>query len=514
MRNFVNYINFTYTGGMNDTDTSDQIQPSESVLLQNGYIRSIGKFEKRNGTLLLGDDTGGTAIVGETSWTTPAGVKYHLRMSGTTLYYLNSSTWTAMDSGFTTGLPTEFVAANGKLYIFNGTENTHSWDGAATTLNACLTDMGTTIPTGKYAVYWKNYMFVWGAVKYDGNTYKARCAFSNLGAPDTFTTATDYFDVNLKDGYDGTGIAGLDKFLILGKERTVHIMTGSNPTEWKLSASVNNLSTVENSIGVASHRSMVQVGDDIWYMATDGTIRSVRRNEQGATPLTGIVSGKIRGTLEGANQAQLSKCASVQFNGRVYFAFPNGTSTYNNKIVVADTAITLDSPSNPHPWVVYTGWNPAVWTIHTPSTTPQLYYGEASADSLSFQAETGTIDNASAIDFDYKSGMIDLDKRDELKTFRFIIASGQSGGNYDISIYSSTDGSTYSTVGTLNLSSGVLWNSGIWDTDIWGFTSDKRQKYALAIANKKLQIRMRNNAASQPVAIYGWTLAIKPKKVK
>ena len=514
MRNFVNYINFTYTGGMNDTATIDQILPTEAVLLQNGYIRNQGKFQKRSGTLLVGDDTGSTAIVGQTAWTTPSGTKYFLRMTGTNLQYLNGSTWTTMDSGFTTGLPTEFVAGNGKLYIFNGTENTHSWDGAATTLNACLTDMGSTIPTGKYAVYWKNYMFVWGGAKQGGTTYKSRCYFSGLGDPDSFTHATDYFDVNLKDGFDGTGIYGVDKFLVLGKERSVNIMTGSNPSEWKLSASVNNLVIIENSIGVASHRSMIQVGDDIWYMGTDGMIHSIRRNEQGATPLSGIVSNKVRTTLGNMNMTHIGKVAATQFNGRVYFAFPNTTSTYNNKVLVCDTSIVTEDTYNPHPWVVYTGWNPAMWTIYTPSSTPQLYYGEASADSLTFQAETGDIDNDSAIDFDYKSGMIDLQKRDEGKTFRFLIASGQSGGNYDISISSSIDGETYTTVGTLNLSSGVLWNSGVWDTSTWGFSADKRQKYPLNIASKKLQLRFRNNAASQPVSIYGWTLAIKQKKVK
>ena len=107
---------------MNDTVTNDQLLPTESVLLQNGYIRSQGKFKKRSGTLLVGNDTGSTSIVGQTSWTTPSGTKYFLRMTGTNLQYLDGSTWTTMDSGFTTGLPTEFVAANGKLYIFNGTE--------------------------------------------------------------------------------------------------------------------------------------------------------------------------------------------------------------------------------------------------------------------------------------------------------------------------------------------------------------------------------------------------------
>lgn len=501
---------------MNDTDDPSQLKEDEGSILKNGYIRNIGKFIKRNGTILVGNDSGNTAIDGACSWTTPGGVKYQLRMTGGALQYLDTATWTNMDTGFTSGLPTEFVAANGKLYIFNGTENTHSWDGAAVTLNACLTDMGTAIPTGKYAVYWKNYMIVWGTVKYSGNIYKGRAYFSNLGNPDTFTTATDYFGVNEKDGYDGTGLYGIDKFLLLGKERSVHILTGDNPSEWILSASVNNLVIVDGSIGVASHRSMKQFGNDIWYLGTDGYVHSAVRNENGATPLVGIVSRKVQGlqTLGGMNKAQMSKACAEVFDGRYYLAFPYGSSTYNNRIVVADSTITLNEPYNPYPWVLYTGWNPSCFYIHTPSTTPQLYYGEASADSLTFQAETGSDDNDNAIDFDYQSGMIDVNKPEMDKRYVFIITSGDSGGNYDVDVSASTDGVVFDSLGTMNLNAGSVWDTGVWDTAMWGYESEIQKKFNVHTRGSKIMIRQRNNQANQPITINSYTLALRPKKTR
>lgn len=514
MRNFTHYVNYTYSGGQNDSDKPSELLPTEGVLVQNAYIRKAGKLQKRSGITLVGNDSGNTAIDGQYYWKTPTGTKYFLRMTGGALQYLDSATWTNMDTGFTAGNPVTFVPANGKLYIFNGVETTHSWDGAAVTLNSCLTDLGTSIPTGKYAIYWKNYMFVWGGVTLSTTVVEDTCYFSNLGDPDTFTTGTDYFYVGRKDGQIGTGITALESFLIFGKERSIHILTGSNPGEWKLSGTVNNLVLISEGIGVASHRSMVQVGDDIWFMGSDGLIRSLRRNENATTPLTGIVCSNIFTTLAGANSTYLSKVAAVQYNGRVYFAFPNGSSAYNDRVVVADTTITLDKPMNPHPWVIYTGWHPAVWAIYTPSATPQLYYGEASADSLSFQAESGTSDNTAAIDFDYKGPMVDLKAPDQRKTYRFAIVSGQSGGNYDVSVYSSDDSTQYELAGVLNLSSGDVWDTGVWGTATWGYGDEKKQKFVLQRASTQLQMRFRNNAASQPVSMYPYTLAIKRKKVE
>ena len=509
------YINMRYDGGQNDGVAADQLKENEGVLMQNGYLRMPGKFIQRSGCTLVGNDTGSTAITGHTVWNSPAGTTYQLRTTGTNLQYLSGSTWTTMDTGFTSGLPTEFVPANGKLYIFNGTDTTHTWNGASTTLNSCLTELDNDlIPTGKYAIYWKNYMIVWGNANYNGNTYKGRAFFSNLGNPDAFTVATDFFDAGYKDGTDGTGIFGIDKYIVLGKEKSMFIMTGVNPTEWILSATVNNVSSLDASIGLASHRSFVQVGNDVWFMGSDAQMRSINRTQYGSSPLMGIVSGNVVGTLDGMNKGQLSKVASVLFDGKVYVAFPDGTSNFNNKVLVADTSISLKNALNPHPWVTYTGWNASCWYVRSSSGLQQLCFGEASADSKSYQAETGTSDNGVAIDFDYKSGMINLNTPEKSKHFSFVIVEADTGGDADVIYSQSMDGTNFLPVGTLNLSSGEVWGTAIWGTSLWGSGSIKQKKFNLWTNTNKLMLRARNNVLNDAVTVNTYTIVLKGRKTR
>lgn len=603
-RNFINYVNRSYSGGLNDTDQIEQVAENEATELKNAYISQRGTIQKRNGALLVGNDTGSTRITGLTGWIENDGTKWQLRTTGTELQYNNSGTWTTIDNAFTTNLDTEFVIANNKVYILNGTDDTHSWDGTAVVgaigsasftgaglddlteggtytgggqtyrvkidgegtpdtftwsddggstweatgvaitgsaqslsngvtvtfgattghtaddlwdiaCTSALTDLAiASVPTGKYGVFWKNYFFITGSSKFDGTNYPSRVWFSNLSDPDTFTTATDYFDVNISDGQDITGIAPLGELLVIFKRKSIYVMTGSNPTAWKLSSSVNNLQNVDSAIGCTSHRSIVQVGNDLWFMSDDG-MRSLRRTEDNVTPQSGRVMGKVQGTIDTMNKGALDKVASILFNSRVYVAYPTGSSTYNNEVLVADTRITLDDPNNPHPWVRYTGWNPAVWATHIPSSTSVLYYGEASADSISFQAETGTNDNSASIDFDYQSPMINLREPHMKKTTRFIKLSAEQGNSVDIAVQSSPDGNVFTTHDNLNTyDGGAIWNSATWDTDTWAYIGEVNKKIPIQRASDQIMIRFRNNVADEAVKLFPYTLAIKVKKLK
>jgi hypothetical protein len=521
-RNFFNYINYSYSGGMNDADEIDQLRDEEAVLIQNAYVSSIGALEKRAGMTAVGDDTGSTAITGLTGWREDDGTKWILSTTGTNLRYLNSTTWDTMDSGFTTGLDTEYVIANNKMYIFNGTDNTHSWDGASVVLNSGLVDLGsTTVPKAKYGMWWKNYMFMAGESDLNGTTYPSRVWFSNIGDADTWTTGTDYFDVGLSDGQEITGIGLLGEYLVVFKRKSIYVLTGSGPADWRLSGTVNNLVNVENSVGCVSHRSIVQIGNDLWFMSDDG-IRSLRRNEEGGSPLTGIVSGNIQGTIDSLNPSALDKICATLYDKRVYYAMPTGSSTYNNIVMVADTRITLDKPYNPFPWTKYTGWQPAVFAVHRPSSQLTLYFGNGSADSKVFIGETGSTDvaavgtlaNSGKIDFDYRSKMIDLRQPEMDKTFRFMKVGVQSGGDYDVTVYTSVDGQVYTNRGVINLSSGDLWNTGVWDTATWGYQGEIKKKFSTIRASEQIQVRFENDAAGEDVKMYPYTLAIKTKKVK
>ncbi len=513
-RNFFNYINYSYSGGLNNSDEADQIREDQSSTLKNAYIDKRGTLVKRNGALLLGDDTGTTRITGGTGWIEDDGTKWNLRTTGVNLQYLTGGAWTNLDTGFTSDLQTEFIAANNKMYILNGTDNIHSFDGTSTTLNSCLTDLGSSIPKAKYGIFWKNYMFVCGDANLSGTDYPSRVYFSNLADPDTWTTGTDYFDVNISDGQPITGIKTLGELLIIFKRRSYYIMSGSTPADWRISGSVNNLQSVDGAIGCVSHRSIVQVGNDVWFMSDDG-MRSVRRNEDASTPQTGIVSAWVDGTMKSMNKSSLDLICATLFNKRVYIAYPTSADTYNTEVLVADTRISTESITNPHPWVKYTGWNVNCWWQHIPSSESVLYYGEASSDSKAFQAEIGTNDNSATIDFQYASPLIDLRQPGMKKTARFIKVYAEAAGDYNIQVSSSLDGSSFTTHGSLNLTTGgSLWNSAVWDTDVWSIIGRVEQKYPIQRASEKIMIKFSNNAADEEIKLYPYTLAIKTKKIK
>lgn len=513
MRNFIQYINYDYRGGQNDTDTPDQLAENEAVRIRNAYINQKGKLVKRNGQILTGDDVGDEPVINGFGWKQDNGTKWNFQYTDGILYYLDGTTWEALDDGFTDSATTMcFVAANNKVYMTNGVDYIHSFDGSDTTLNSSLVDLGATVPICQQLIWWKNYMFALVGVILSGTTYPQRVYFSNLDDPDVWTTASDYFNANSSDGQPLTGGGILEKFLALFKEKSTFVITGSTPADWRIDGSNNNLQSVENGIGAVNWQSIVQVNNDLWFMSTQG-IRSLMRNAEGTTPLTGLVSGDIQTTINSLNETQLNKTVAVLYENRVYFAVPEGTSTYNNLVLIADTTIVKEKPFNPHPWVVYTGWEVSSFWVHASSSTPELFMGHSN-DGIVLKGEVGSSDNDAAIDFDYISAMVNLRAPDIRKTARFIYVTGETTGDYDVSVSTSTDGNTFTEAGLLNLSSGALWNSGVWGTSTWGFIGMIKEKFTLQKANYQIQTRFRNNEADQPVSLFQWTMAIKPKPLK
>lgn len=451
-----------------------------------------------------------SSITGLATLITDAGVVQELRTQGTKLEYNDSGTWTEIGSDvLTTGLDNFFTQAGNKIYISNGIDDNASYDGTTfTSLD------NNTYPKAKYTAFWKNYLFICGDGVLNGTNHHNRVWFSNLGNPDTITTGTDYFDVGKSDGQAITGIAPLGEFLVIFKRKSVYILSGANPNAWKLADGVNNLSQIANGIGCVSAKSIVQVGNDLWFMSDDG-IRSVRRNEQGSIPLMGLVSGNIKQTISEINWSYAHRIAGAYFDNKVYMAIPTGTSTTNNKVLVANTAIQLEKPTNPYPWFIYTGWYPYCFNIHLGGTTPSLHYGDSISTNV-IEAEVGSSDKASLepIDFDVIGIMIDLRAPEMKKTARFIKYGVSGGGDYCLDLYTSTTGHTWELREQINLKQSSAWGTAIWGVDFWSFINEIKGKTALKIGSPQLMIRFRNVGNNQPVTLYPYTIAIKQRKIK
>lgn len=171
-----------YSGGLNDTADPSEIKRNEASLLRNWDITYQGQLLRRKGLTLVGgaEDIGDTPITGLGAYLRDGG-KDLLAFADDTLYYLNSTTWTQLDNGFTPGdLWFENVQVKGKIYFGNEDNVTHVWDrGATVGTIGSTTQTGNGLDDGTFG----------GSYVGGGQTYRVQ--IDGTGTPDTFKWSDD-----------------------------------------------------------------------------------------------------------------------------------------------------------------------------------------------------------------------------------------------------------------------------------------------------------------------------------
>lgn len=446
MANVKSYNQADYSGGLNTTESAENIGVNEATLLRNWDITEAGKLTQRPGLTQIGNTIASTTICGLYSYRRTTGGKDLLLMEKTNLRYLNSDTWTTLDSGFTTGLPTWFETCplNDKVYISNGTDALHSWDRVATTLNSCLTELDTTVPRGKVLRWHKNHMFTCNAVKEGANTWYKRVYWSNLGDPDTYTPATNFFNVP----GEGNTITMMDMgdSLVIFNEHSIQFLSGWGSTSWIITASASNVANLDEQVGCIAPRGATKVGNEVWFIDDEGYIRRLYQTDFDAYRRD-IISTKLNDTLAGINKTQLTKAVAFTWNDKVYFAVPDGSSTVNSLVLVFDLNASKRN-GGAEAWTTYTGWTPAIIDTHIPASTVEMYIGDASSGRV--YQHTGKDDNGTAIDCRWDGKKYNYGTPN-WKRFKWGDIEAPNMGSTDIDIYASSDSAPFAKLTTLTL---------------------------------------------------------------
>ena len=515
------YYHQDYSGGLNDTASARQIKRNEASLLHDWDITYQGQLKKRPGLLEVGDNLS-NAIVGLHGYLRSNGGKDLLLMEGTTLRYLNSTTWTALDSGFTTGLDTWMVTCplNDKVYIDNGTDYTHSWDRGSTTLNSCLTDMGTAIPHGKVRIWHKNHMFALNAVTVSGTTYYDRMYWSAMADPDTYDTVNDF--INVPGGGHMITACDLGDSLVLFKENSISFLSGWGDTDWTITASASNVTNIDESVGCVAKRGVTRVGNEIWFIDDEGLIRRIYQTDFDAFRKD-LICSKIRGTLATINTAQLTKALAWTHNDKVYFAVPTGSSTVNNTLLVYD--ILASKRTGEEAWTTYTGWTPAILCSYPSGITPDLYIGSNSATGKIWK-HTGDDDDGTAIDSRWDGRDDDYDKPEKWKRYKYGYITGPSSSDIDVAIHASVDSAPFADLGDLNLAGS---GSRLGPTGSFllgptggcqlGGSGDNEKKFYFssgggAVRGKRLKMSIRHSVLDESPTVNGYTVHFKQRNLR
>jgi len=144
-------------------------------------------------------------------------------------------------------------------------------------------------------------------------------------------------------------------------------------------------------IGCVANNSVVQVGNDVLYLATDG-VRALFRSQQDKLQLgqTFPLSYPLKDEFANITFTNIEKATAVFYDNIYLIALPVDSSASNNEVWAYFPASNA--------WSVFKGWNVASWSKVRFSGQEKLYYID-STDGDVYEAFTGTQDASGVIQF-------------------------------------------------------------------------------------------------------------------
>ena len=182
----------------------------------------------------------------------------------------------------------------------------------------------------------------------------------------SWDVAGDQIRVTRGDGDPIVAISPWYDFkLVVLKERSVWVVDANpsqNVSDW-------TISLITDRVGCVSHKSVQQVGADVYFLSREG-IQSVSNIEAGAQAAVNVaISAPIDDFINRINQAQWGKCASIFYGNRYMLAVPLDGSTYPNYTLVYNTLHKSWSGF----WV---GWKPRCFIVSAFGGEMRLSFGD------------------------------------------------------------------------------------------------------------------------------------------
>lgn len=406
-----------FDGGVNGYIGVRQVKDNEAV---DGTIncdfRGRSGVGNRQGYTEVGTPGSLTAGYGISTFTTAAlkqVVKFASNGANVLLSYGTGSGWTDVSTTtFTNSLPVYPVQAGGKLFFpNNGTDNMCTWDGSSIASYAA----GAKV---LYPVYYDRRLV--GIDPANLDTIKFSTQYGDATKSLDFTTdgtTSKPFTHTIMPGA-GTEIRGLAFF----KNYLYIFCYPLGIFRAKPHASTANeivLDLVTKAVGCVSNRSIVQVGEDLFFAADDG-VYSLGDVANFSDVRTTNKSARLQRVFDGLTAAGKRQLAAEYFNFKYHLFYPL-TGGANDACAVFD--------------VRYQGWHDwrsmaaADATVYVDASGEQhLYFIEPSTGKVQ-ELYAGTTDNGVKISSRFRSksfddGMPDLMKKYRETTFVFGALNG------------------------------------------------------------------------------------------
>lgn len=494
---------------------------------ENVELDDNGSVKKRSGIARYGGQVASGKSVRGGGWFKTSSLNLLLVAAGTAIYKYDSGNYSALTGiTYTDNKDTDFCQALDRMYIANGFDN------------LSYTSNGTTVTTVTNGITGRSPVSYNRRIYMTNTTYPDRLYFSNpytltfAGTTTTYNT-TNFGSFDLDLGASPKKTAG---FLILapgtGLEITRLIIDGDsiyvftkNHGIWKVTyVSANSDETLNHTVEQVSTiscpagRSVVRVGNDIWFFGGDNFYT---RGEVASFVNIRVSpkSARVKTEVESIAAAGKNMVAGGFYKDKLYFSYRTGSN--NDRIIAYDTRLNAWSAPFTN---INTSW---FLEFEESDGTRRLLAGsDSSTDSYVYELFTGTSDEGTAIDAYFETKSTDCGQEGLVKRFGFIdVFYTQLFGQVD---YEAIIDETTSVTGTLQVGTSETSGSGfgtkVVGTFLMGqeFTSstvtsaangdfriecdyESGKRIAVKISNDNLAEQFKINAMSiyyQPGSIY------------
>jgi hypothetical protein len=504
--------------GLNNLVSDTLINDAEASDLNNISFVESGCIAKSAGIQSVG--TGLTNNPkGLGTFYTVAGNKYLLTVDGTSLKYLNGSTWTAISgASFTSGKEVNFTQCDNSLYIWNGFEAGCSLDSSLSLSRL------TTAPTASFAIWYQSYQIASGVSSKPNRLYISDNTtnpgdFTNAagtlstsgevpGATSFLGTNAQFIDVNPGDGDKITGLAKYQGLVIIFKERSIYQLqfsTAASPTPV--------VTQISQATGTVSHKSIDNVENDVFYLSRKGYyvlgnepnfLNTIRSNE---------LSNRINPIIQTINPAQAQNAASIFSDFKFYSSFATGGNDYNNQTLIYDRRYLA--------WSKVDYMDANSWTEFIDTTGQKhLYFADDNQAKVFEVIEGNYSANGTPINSYWISKSFDANQFDEYKRWLDVtILFRQISGSVTVTFYADNDQVVKSTsissdtdftgsIGTTLMGSPIFGGTGTASST--STTNNVPYRFKVNTKSRTLKIKISNNNDNQNFIVLGFVIAFVP----
>lgn len=392
-------------GGLNLVDDPEEVGVRGAVDLLNIDIDKRGRVRSRDGYDNLTASAAANPLVNVGVFYTYAGTKQFLVNSPAGQFYRAYSTAGATVATDALGASifdvdfTRFGGPSAEVVYISGNRPgagpfaVRKWDGSAFA--------ATTVALGGFSPYLLEVQAasnrLVGAFE---NSQYSRVGFSDPGAPETFG-ANNYEDLTPGDGERVTSLIAWRELVFAFKETKFFVFTGNS-----LGAGgtpIFNYRPVSTGVGSISRFAATASPNGVYFLSRRGIYKTT-----GGDPV--LISRAIDPIFRGGasslyaggvlNHAALDKCALAWHDERLYFAFPSGSATTNDRVLVYD-------PEGDY-WTLW-GIPAAGMTSFRVGDQADLIFSYATGSNhIGRLNSTFTSDDGATITSSYQSGFYDL----------------------------------------------------------------------------------------------------------